>query len=145
MKSVNKNKRTQSIVIQKLNISMKCFEGKKYECDAVSVNREINDGFLSAAWKKTWKFSSSKKRSETHTLLSEYIDKMEAFTLYVGQNLSTTSCLLSSTDLWSNKLMIKKNDAVAIGPYDTCSTSVFINAVRTFVAGNMCDVNLTQP
>lgn len=41
--------------------------------------------------------------------------------------------------------MIKKNDAVAVGPYDTCSTSVFINAVRTFVTGQMCDVNFTQP
>lgn len=70
---------------------------------------------------------------------------VDAFTLYVGQNLFTTSCLLSSTVLWSNKLMIKKNDAVAVGPYDTCSISVFISAVRTFVTGHMCDVNFTQP
>lgn len=66
-------------------------------------------------------------------------------TLYVGQNLSTTSCLLSSTVLWSIRLMIKKNDAVAIGPYESCSMTVFKIAVRMFDTGHNLDVSFIQP
>lgn len=66
-------------------------------------------------------------------------------TLYVGQNLLQTSCLLSSIDLRSIRLIRKKNDAVAAGPYDNCSSTVFITAVRTFDTGHILDVNFTQP
>lgn len=92
----------------------------------------------------TYYYQSSAYKPNTNSR-SATVLKIGAFTLYVGQNLFTTSCLLSSTVLWSNKLMIKKNDAVAVGPYDTCSMSVFIIAVRTFATGHMCDVNFTQP
>lgn len=41
--------------------------------------------------------------------------------------------------------MMKKNDAVAIGPYESCSMTVFIIAVRMFDTGHIFDVSLIQP
>lgn len=70
---------------------------------------------------------------------------LSGLTLYVGQNLSRTSCLLSSNDFFSIKLINRKNDAVATGPYEICSSSVFKIAVRTFDTGIIFDVNFTHP
>lgn len=41
--------------------------------------------------------------------------------------------------------MTKKNVAVDIGPYESCSVTVFMIAVRKFETGHIFDVNFIHP
>lgn len=66
-------------------------------------------------------------------------------TFIVGRNFLQTSSLLSAIVLFSNKLMKKKNDAVAAGPYVNCSNAALVIPVRKFDPGNTNDVSFTHP
>lgn len=68
----------------------------------------------------------------------------KCITLNVGKNLSATSALDSARLFISNKLIPKKNDTDAMGPYEICSTIAFVIPVRKFVFGHIELLNRIQ-